>query len=71
MPRQVIAKQETHRHCAIPTQKYHKSTVTYAVKVTEAIMDCAKTIKGLQTDGNGIDMQQLGKLEELNQKAIK
>ena len=37
----------------------------------EAIADCAKTIKGLHTDGNDIDMQCLKKLEELTRKAIK
>ena len=34
------------------------------------IADYAKTIRGLQTDGNGINMQQLEKLEELTRKAI-
>ena len=43
-------------------------TVTHADKVMEAIAGCAKTIKGLQTYGNNIDMQQLKKLEELTQK---
>ena len=44
--------------------------VTHAEKVMKVISDRAKTTRGMKTDDNDIDIQQLENLEELTEKAI-
>ena len=65
-----MSSKATHSEKLTDTAQFqHKNitnpTVTHADKVMKAIEDCAHTIKGLQTEGNDIDMRQLNKLEEL------